>query len=352
MNYVILNGKRSTTIIGLLIQSLPPISKPLMRSQVEEIDGRDGDIVTKLGYSAYDKEFRIGLYGNYDVDEVISFFDSEGTVTFSNEPTKVYRYQMLDQIDFERLLRFKEATVRFHVQPFKHSLQDKPLSFPRAEMMSIPSYSVTKSGVTMNGSGRTITLSGSGTTEIYVPITALNLTSGGYGFNVTASGSNADNVRVRLIHGTPTDANTFGGQALAPVIGSLVSVNQVVSSGSFNYIHLSVTGSVSCTLTLSFEKTDFDIINTGNIFSLPKITIYGSGAINLYVNDTQVFAITQNVNFITIDAEEMNAFHGSTLLNRYVVGDYENFKLPVGRSTIRLSGNVTNVTIDNYSRWR
>ena len=44
MNYVILNGVKSTTIKGLLIQSLPPISKPLMRTSIEEIDGRDGDI--------------------------------------------------------------------------------------------------------------------------------------------------------------------------------------------------------------------------------------------------------------------------------------------------------------------
>ena len=49
MNYIILNGVNSNTITGLLIQELPPISKPLMRTQIDQIDGRDGDIVTKLG---------------------------------------------------------------------------------------------------------------------------------------------------------------------------------------------------------------------------------------------------------------------------------------------------------------
>ena len=111
-NYIILNGINSETITGLLIQNLPPISKPKQRVNIEEIDGRDGDIVTYLGYGAYDKEFKIGLYGNYDVDEVIKYFNSSGTVTFSNEEDKYYNYQILDQIDFERLLRFKEATVR------------------------------------------------------------------------------------------------------------------------------------------------------------------------------------------------------------------------------------------------
>ena len=121
MNYVVLNGTRSDTVKGLLIQSLPPISKPMMRTQIEEIDGRDGDIITKLGYSAYDKVMSIGLHGDYDVDDVIKFFDSEGTVIFSNEPDKYYNYTILNQIDFERLIRFKTAEVTFHVQPFNSS---------------------------------------------------------------------------------------------------------------------------------------------------------------------------------------------------------------------------------------
>ena len=120
-NYIILNGVNSNTITGLIISSLPPITKPLMRTNIETIDGKDGDIITKLGYSAYDKEITIGLSYNYNVDDVIKYFNSEGTVIFSNEPTKYYKYTILDQIDFEKLIRFKTATVRMHVQPFKYS---------------------------------------------------------------------------------------------------------------------------------------------------------------------------------------------------------------------------------------
>ena len=93
MNYCILNGVDSRSITGLLIQSLPAISKPLIRTQREEIDGRDGDIITKLGYSAYDREMLIGLRGNFDVDAVISYFNSEGIAIFSNELCKIYDYK-------------------------------------------------------------------------------------------------------------------------------------------------------------------------------------------------------------------------------------------------------------------
>ena len=127
-NYIILNGVNSQTISGLLIQNLPPISKPQKRSQIEEIDGRNGDIVTTLGYGAYDKTFEIGLYGDFDINEIISYFDSEGIVIFSNEPDKYYNYQILDQIDFEKLIRYRTATVKMHVQPFKYSTTEEQIT--------------------------------------------------------------------------------------------------------------------------------------------------------------------------------------------------------------------------------
>lgn len=136
-NYIILNGKDSRYIDGLLVQELPPISKPKIRTEVEEIDGRDGDLVTPLGYSAYDKELKIGLYGNYRIDDIISYFDSSGKVAFSNEIDKYYNYQILEQIDFERLVRFRTATVKFHVQPFKYSNVETEKEFSTVNKTSV-----------------------------------------------------------------------------------------------------------------------------------------------------------------------------------------------------------------------
>ena len=232
-DYIILNGTSSQTIPGLLIQNLPPISKPKQRVEIEEIDGRDGDIVTYLGYGAYDKEFKIGLFGSYDVDEIISYFNSEGTVIFSNEEDKYYNYQIIEQIDFDKLLRFKEATVKMHVQPFKYSAEDNQKVFS-------------------------------------------------------------------------VDSNT----------------------------------------------TNISIRNSGNIYSRPVLTITGSGSIDLYLNDIQLFVINmESYTSITIDTNNMNAYNGNTLLNRNVTGSYDNFKLNIGNNTISWSGAITQIEIDNYSRW-
>ena len=69
--FIVLNGKDSRYIQGLLITELPPISKPKQRTKTETIDGRDGDIITRLGYSAYDKTLKIGLTYDYSIDDLI-----------------------------------------------------------------------------------------------------------------------------------------------------------------------------------------------------------------------------------------------------------------------------------------
>jgi predicted phage tail component-like protein len=233
--YIIINGVSSKNINGLLIQSLPPISKPRIRTSVEEIDGRDGDVVTTLGYAAYDKPITIGLKGDYNVDDVIEYFNTSGKVTFSNELDKYYNFAIYDTIDFNRLIRFKTANINLHVQPFKYSIDEPPITFNNTKQQTIA------------------------------------------------------NISVR---------------------------------------------------------------NTGNIYSRPKLTITGSNTITVYIGNTQIFSIDLSAAGETIIIDDFNATDGEgNYLNRQVTGDYENFKLPTGVNSLRITGTFTSVTIDKYSRW-
>lgn len=125
MSKIIWKDIDSSTIKGLLICELPPITKPKMRVQETEVDGVDGSIIEELGYETYDKPIRIGLTRDFDIDEVIKYFTGEGNVVFSNEPNKYYKAKIIEQIDYTRLLRFKEAEVKFRVQPFKYEYQEE-----------------------------------------------------------------------------------------------------------------------------------------------------------------------------------------------------------------------------------
>lgn len=234
--YIIINGVSSKSVGGLLIQDLPAISKPKIRTSVEEIDGRDGDLVTTLGYAAYDKTFDIGLYGDYNVDDIIEFFNTSGKVTFSNEIDKYYNFAIYNQIDLERLVRFRKAKVTMHVQPFKYDVTASPIS------------------------------------------------------NNYPSGTTNATIKVR---------------------------------------------------------------NRGNIPSKPLLSITGEGYIYVYLNGMQVFSINlATTTTIIIDVAAMNAQDDAgNYLNRQVTGDYDDFLLKTGVNTIQVSGDITNVSIDNYSRW-
>lgn len=232
MSYIILNNKRNTEIKGLIVCSLPPITKPQKKVIIEEIDGADGDVITELGYKAYDKEIEIGLTYNYDIDEIINYFNSEGTVVFSNENEKYYKYKIYDQIDFEKLLRFKTATVKMHIQPFKYS-----------------------------------------------------------------------------------------------------------------------TIETSKTYEITTQK-EIEIRNRGNIYSKPSMTIYGQGDISIYLNGNQMFNINLgNEEYITLDTEMMEAYKDAILKNRLVTGNYDNFKLNIGKNIISFTGSITKIVMSNYSRW-
>jgi phage-related protein len=95
-----------------------------------------------------------------------------------------------------------------------------------------------------------------------------------------------------------------------------------------------------------------EVQNTGNCKSKPIITIYGSGTINLSLNDTQVFVINMgNEGHITINVEEQEATKDNILKNRLIIGNYDNFMLNIGVNKISWTGSVTKIEIDNYSRW-
>lgn len=359
MDYVILNGVKSTTIKGLLIQSLPPISKPLIRTSVEEIDGRDGDIVTKLGYSAYDKPMSIGLFGDYDVDQVIQFFDSQGTVIFSNEPDKFYNYEIIGQIDFEKLIKFKTATVTFHVQPFKFSAVDDDFSFSNNEL-SVRPYSATKSGVSISAENGIISLQGTATSavEFYVPISPMTLDAGDYTLEALTDGTGESCCSIRVIGSVPSNPDSFGGTYLPLSNSGQATLSATLSaSKTFNYVWFYITTGTAMDFTLNVQMINeqlnsCQVFNRGNTTSRPKITLYGSGTINLSINGAELFVINlADAGNITLDGLAMNAYQGNILMNRSVAGDYANLVLNIGTNTISWVGNVTQIEVGNVSRW-
>ena len=229
--YIIINGVSSKNINGLLIQSLPPISKPKVRTSIEEIDGRDGDVVTTLGYAAYDKAITIGLKGDYNVDDVIEFFNTSGQITFSNELDKYYKFAIYDTIDFNRLIRFRTANVNIHVQPFKYSLDEPPIIHNNTREQTIANISVRNTGNIY--SKPKLTIVGKNTITVYVSnkqIFSIELSAAGETIVIDAAGMNA----------TDLDGNYLNRQVTGDYDNFKLAtgVNDIRVTGTFSSITL------------------------------------------------------------------------------------------------------------------
>lgn len=354
INYIELNGEKSTSVKGLIIQSLPPISKPKMRTSIETIDGRDGDVVTKLGYYAYDKELSIGLHGDFDIDDAIAFFDSEGEVVFGNEPDKYYRYQILDQIDFDRLVRFRTAKVKMHVQPFKHDAVDRTFDIVN-QFLHIEDSTASKFGITVTSSDGSIRVSGRATSDvdIEVPVERMSL-SGSYTMTASASGS-AAGCALMLIDGSPS--RSFGGSYMElKSNGDSTMTATADPNAEYDALLLDIKAGTSVNFTLSVTMAsdsfnEISLTNRGNVVSRPTVTVYGSGNVELAINAVTVLSFSIEGGSITIDAEEMNAYHGNDLMNRRVTGDYSDLRLNVGENVISWRGDVTGIRVEDFSRW-
>lgn len=356
ISYIELNGEKSTNVKGLIIQSIPPITKPKMRTSREEIDGRDGDVVTKLGYAAYDKEVSIGLHGDFDIDDAIAFFDSEGEVVFGNEPDKYYRYQILDQIDFERLVRFRTAKVKMHVQPFKHDAVDRTFDIVN-QFLHIEDSTASKFGITVTSSDGSIRVAGNATSDvdIEVPIESMSL-SGSYTLTASASGT-AAGCALRLIDGSPSNDRSFGGSYMElKSNGDSTMTATADSNAEYDALWLDIKAGTSVDFTLgvtmaSNSFNEISLTNRGNVVSRPTVTVYGSGNVELAINAVTVLSFSIEGGSITIDSEEMNAYRGDALMNRHVMGDYADLALKVGENVLSWSGNVTGIKVEDFSRW-
>lgn len=151
----------SETIPGLIITNIPPITKPKMKTSITKIDGRDGDIIEELGYESYTKSISIGLARNYDIDRVMKYFTGAGELIISDEPNKVYKARIIEKIDYERLIRFKTAVVKFYTQPYKYLKNEQSVIL---EISNETSLNITNVG--LEKSKPIITLEGTGTIEI------------------------------------------------------------------------------------------------------------------------------------------------------------------------------------------
>lgn len=99
------------------------------------------------------------------------------------------------------------------------------------------------------------------------------------------------------------------------------------------------------TITITRSGSTFN--GMGNYYSEPIITVYGSGTINLTINETQI-TLKDVSGYITVNCQKKRTHKDTTLLNIKKVGDFPTLKH--NTNTISWSGTVTKVEI--VPNWR
>ena len=89
------------------------------------------------------------------------------------------------------------------------------------------------------------------------------------------------------------------------------------------------------------------VSNSGTVYALPKIIVYGTGSRTLTINGKQIILNILQGN-ITLDSELKTCYFGNVAQNQNMQGDFPVFE--VGNNTITFGSGITKIEIE--PRWR
>lgn len=164
--FFIWNGIKSD---DLIINKLPNVIKAAKDITKTEVQGRDGFLTQDNGsYKSVVKSVECTMKDLERIDFICSWLTGSGEVTFSNEPTKVYKATIINQIEFERVVAtFHSFIIQFECQPHKYDIDNELITL-------LTSGSVYNAGTTCKP---IIKIYGTGAIDLTINSTIINLTN-------------------------------------------------------------------------------------------------------------------------------------------------------------------------------
>lgn len=144
----------TSTTNKVVIVSMPQVS-PEIRTEVNEVEGRDGAIVTELGRRPYIQPVEITLLPDATFDTVKVWLTGSGVLIRSDDSTKYVNARIVSQLDYAKFHATKSAVVYFLVEdPYQYVVAESDVtktSFPATytnsgSVVSNPLLKVTGSG--------------------------------------------------------------------------------------------------------------------------------------------------------------------------------------------------------------
>ena len=167
--YFIFKGKKSTGM-GLLLSSLPVVTKPKRKTNTVTIPGRNGTETQDLAtYEGYSLSIGCGFENikEVDIDRLWKWLDGSGDLILSTEPSKVYKARIDNSISMTDVYWvIADFLVQFDVEPFKYAVnpQNDLIKMTKKEMTLYNRGTYyAEPVITLYGSGDiTVTINGRG----------------------------------------------------------------------------------------------------------------------------------------------------------------------------------------------
>lgn len=166
------NGKKCTEY-GIHVSEHPPITLPTERSTFTAVPGRSGSLTVLEDEDVYDDMLltcTCFIENTNRLTEIAAWLRGSGTVTFANRQGGFYYARVVNQIEFEKILRGhpnRTFAVTFRCQPF---------------------FNMTADNITVTTSGAFIANPGRIASEPVINVTLsgdAEITIGGYMFSLT-----------------------------------------------------------------------------------------------------------------------------------------------------------------------
>lgn len=110
----------------LMVNTLPSIIKAQKDIEKIEVVGRDGFLTKDNGaYKGILKTVECTITDLDNIDYICSWLDGSSNVIFSNEPDKIYRATIINQIEFKKVaVTFHTFIIQFDCMPHKYLINN------------------------------------------------------------------------------------------------------------------------------------------------------------------------------------------------------------------------------------
>lgn len=124
---------------GIIVEKTPSISKAKKKTEIIQIDGRNGFLSIDSGtYEPFNLPIECHCSDEANIDAIKAFLDGFGTLSFDDE--KEYTAVINNTIPFEKIFEFKKFIISFLVNPIAEDINDTTIDLTEEDSFEIDTY--------------------------------------------------------------------------------------------------------------------------------------------------------------------------------------------------------------------